>query len=94
MIEAKKSVLFWEDGICSRLVLPDQGALFQVTSLPGWSKDLRVEVAEREVVSQTRSVALRVLADRTGLTAGLSSALTRRGFAPVHDRGRILTDTR
>ena len=28
---------------------------------------------------------------RTGLTGALSGTLARRGFAPVHDRGRVLT---
>src|SRR2546423_11708521 len=37
-------------------------------------------------------VGLRVLADRTGLTAGLSAVLAKPGFYPVHDRGRVLTD--
>jgi hypothetical protein len=34
-----------------------------------------------------------MLADNTGLTGVLSKALRRRGFVPVHDRGRVLTDT-
>lgn len=38
------------------------------------------------------SVALRLLADRTGLTGQFSTALARRGFTPVHDRGRVLAD--
>lgn len=58
----------------------------------GWSKDLAVEVAGRGVVAHTGTVALRALADRTGLTDALSSALARRGFVPVHDRGRVLAD--
>jgi hypothetical protein len=33
-----------------------------------------------------------MLADRAGLTAALSGALTRRGWWPVHDRGRVLVD--
>jgi hypothetical protein len=37
-------------------------------------------------------VLLRALADRTGLTSGLSLALARRGFLPLHDRGRVLAD--
>src|SRR5258708_36139816 len=37
-------------------------------------------------------VLLGVLADRTGLTSGLSKALTRRRFIPLHDRGRVLAD--
>jgi len=44
------------------------------------------------VVSHVGSVALRMLADRTGLTGALSGALARRGFVPVHDRGRVLVD--
>jgi hypothetical protein len=59
----------------------------------GWARDLSVEVAGRGVVSHAGSVAVRALADRTGLTAGLSRALARRGFEPVHDRGRVLADT-
>ena len=57
-----------------------------------WSKGLEVEVGGHGVVSHAGSAATRMLADRTGLTGALSAALTRRGFAPVHDRGRVLTD--
>jgi hypothetical protein len=44
------------------------------------------------VVAQAGGVAVRLLADRVGLTAGLSAALTRRGFTPGHDWGRVLVD--
>src|SRR5262245_3948145 len=37
-------------------------------------------------------VGLRMLADRTGLTAGLSAVLAKPGFNPIHDRGRVLAD--
>jgi hypothetical protein len=33
-----------------------------------------------------------MLADRVGLTGGLSRTLARVGFLPVHDRGRVLVD--
>jgi hypothetical protein len=33
-----------------------------------------------------------MLADRSGLTHGLSRAVARRGFVPGRDRGRVLTD--
>jgi hypothetical protein len=33
-----------------------------------------------------------MLADRTGLTSSLSAMLVRRGFDPLHDRGRVLAD--
>jgi hypothetical protein len=35
---------------------------------------------------------LRLLAERTGLRAGLSAAMTRPGFHPVYDRGQLLID--
>jgi Transposase DDE domain group 1 len=60
--------------------------------LTAWSKDLTVEVAGHGVASHAGSAAVRALADGTGLTAGLSQALHRRGFVPVHDRGRVLAD--
>jgi len=44
------------------------------------------------VVAHAGSVALRLLSDRTGLTAELSKAMARRSFVPVHDRGRVLAD--
>jgi hypothetical protein len=37
-------------------------------------------------------VAVRLLADRVGLTGDLSSALFRRRFTPRHDRGQVLVD--
>jgi hypothetical protein len=44
------------------------------------------------VVAHAGSVALRLLADRTGLTGELSKAMARRSFRPVHDRGQVLVD--
>jgi len=44
------------------------------------------------VVAHAGSVAVRMLADRVGLTGALSSSLARRGFTPGHDRGRVLVD--
>ena len=35
---------------------------------------------------------MRLLAERAGLRAGLSAAMRRRGFDPVHDRGQVLVD--
>jgi hypothetical protein len=63
-----------------------------VDEVTGWSRDLAVEVGGHGVVSHTGAVALRALADRSGLVSGLSKALARRGFVPVHDRGRVLAD--
>ena len=44
------------------------------------------------MVSHAGSAVLRLLSDNSGLTGALSKALARRGFAPVHDRGRVLAD--
>jgi hypothetical protein len=58
-----------------------------------WSTDLTVEVAGHGVVSHAGSAVLRLLANNSGLTGALSKALRRRGYTPVHDRGRVLVDT-
>jgi hypothetical protein len=63
-----------------------------VRELTGWSKDLRVTADGTGVVGMVGVATLRMLADRTGLTGGLSAALAKPGFFPVHDRGRVLID--
>ena len=57
-----------------------------------WASGLSVTTDGTGVVAHAGSVAVRLLADRVGLTGGLSTALTRRSFRPVHDRGRVLVD--
>ena len=57
-----------------------------------WSQGLSVTADGRGVVPLAGSVAVRLLADRVGLTDRLSAALTRRGFVPGHDRGRVWVD--
>jgi len=57
-----------------------------------WSRDLRVTADGSGVVSHVGAALLRMLADRGGLTGALSGALARRGWWPVHDRGRVLVD--
>jgi hypothetical protein len=56
----------------------------------GWSRGLDVTGGGTGVVSHAGLVLLRQLADRTGLTAGLSAALP----SPLggHDRGRVFCD--
>jgi hypothetical protein len=85
-------LLAWEDGVAETKHPLTIGSTFQVDDFTGWAQGLTVEVAGRGVVSDAGAVALRALADRSGLTAGLSAATTRRGFVPVHDRGRVLSD--
>jgi len=57
-----------------------------------WSSGLSVTADGTGVVAHAGSVAVRLLADRVGLTDQLSTALGRRSFRPVHDRGRVLVD--
>jgi hypothetical protein len=56
-----------------------------VGELTGWSKDLRVTADGEGVVGMVGVAALRMLADRIGLTQILSAILARPGFRPVHD---------
>ena len=58
----------------------------------GWSQGLSVTADATGVVALAGSGAVRLLADRVGLTKLLSSALERRNFVPIHGRGRVLVD--
>ena len=44
------------------------------------------------MIAHAGNVAVRLLADRVGLTETLSTALARRGFVPGHDQGQVLVD--
>ena len=57
-----------------------------------WAAGLSVTADGTGVVALAGSAPVRLLADRVGLTDGLSAALARRGFIPVHDRGQVLVD--
>jgi hypothetical protein len=57
----------------------------------GWSRGLEVSGGGAGVVSHAGLVLLRHLADKTGLTGGLSGALASPRIL-VHDRGRVLAD--
>ncbi len=57
-----------------------------------WSQRLTVTANGDGVVAHAGAAALRLTADRSGLTAALSETLYRDDFTPGHDRGRVLTD--
>jgi DDE family transposase len=57
----------------------------------GWLRGLEVTAGGTGVVSHAGLALLRALADKTGLTGGLSRALASRRLL-VHDRGRVLAD--
>jgi Transposase DDE domain group 1 len=60
-------------------------------NVTGWSRGLEVTGGGQGVVSHAGLALLRRLADKTGLTGGLSRALATPRIL-VHDRGRVLAD--
>jgi Transposase DDE domain group 1 len=62
-----------------------------VMNVTGWSRGLEVSGGGQGVVSHAGLALLRHLADKTGLTGGLSRALASARIL-VHDRGRVLAD--
>jgi hypothetical protein len=57
-----------------------------------WSRGLSVEVGGGGTVAHAGVVLPRLLADRIGLSSGLSRVVARAGFIPLRDRGRALVD--
>jgi Transposase DDE domain group 1 len=57
----------------------------------GWSTGLDVTADGEDVVSHAGLALLRQLADKTGLTGGLSGALACSRLL-IHDRGRVMAD--
>ena len=60
--------------------------------LTSWSRGLSVTADGSGVVPLAGAIAVRLLADRVGLTDAVSAAVNRHGFTPVHDRGRVWLD--
>jgi hypothetical protein len=58
----------------------ERGGTLDVREFTGWSKDLRVTADGTGVVGMVGVVGLRMLADRTGLTAGVSKCWPGPGF--------------
>lgn len=44
------------------------------------------------MLAHAGGIATRFLADRSGLAAELSKAMSCRNFVPLHDRGRVLVE--
>src|SRR6476660_7391380 len=66
------------------------GGTLRVSKLTEWAEGLSLSAGGRKLVGKAGIVLVRRLADKTGLTGALSSALARRDFHPVHDRGTVL----
>src|SRR5690348_10519794 len=58
--------------------------------LNGWDHALKVTAAGKGLLGHAGAILLRKAADQLGLTAGLSSALRRKGSSPLLDRGTVL----
>src|SRR6266581_4218348 len=82
-------LLNWDDVECRSPCQSSSRSTFHVNAT-GWSRGLEVTGGGTGVVSHACLVLLRQLADRTGLTSGLSAALP----SPLggHDRGRVFAD--
>jgi hypothetical protein len=63
---------------------------YPMQAITKWSKNVRVEVAGKDVVRHAGNVIPRMLADATGLTSGLSEVLSRPEV--LHDRGAVMRD--
>ena len=57
-----------------------------------WTTSLHLAGSTTGLVPAVGVPLLRLLAEESGLRAGLSKALYRAGFSPVHDRGQVVTD--
>jgi hypothetical protein len=57
-----------------------------------WADGLELVGDDDRLVGFAGALPLRLLAERTGLRAGLSAAMHRQGFDPVYDRGQVLVD--
>ena len=57
-----------------------------------WADGLELVGDDDRLVGFAGALPLRLLAERTGLRAGLSAAMARWGFNPGYDRGQVLID--
>jgi hypothetical protein len=57
-----------------------------------WATGLELTGDDERLVALAGLLPLRLLAERTGLRAGLSAAMRRRGSSPLYDRGQLLAD--
>jgi Transposase DDE domain group 1 len=83
-------LLSWDDKSAEALILASSRSTWNV-QVTGWSKGLDVTADGEGIVSHAGLVLLRQLADKTGLTGGLSRALACSRLL-VHDRGRVVAD--
>jgi hypothetical protein len=57
-----------------------------------WADGLEFVGDDERLAAHAGLLPLRLLAERTGLRAGISAAMRRRDFDPLYDRGQLLAD--
>jgi Transposase DDE domain group 1 len=57
-----------------------------------WARGLEFTGDDERLVAHAGVLPARLLAERLGLTSGLSAGMRRPGFEPVYDRGQVLLD--
>ena len=57
-----------------------------------WAAGLELVGDDERLVAHAGLLPVRLLAERTGLRAGLSAAMRGRGSSPLYDRGQLLVD--
>jgi hypothetical protein len=57
-----------------------------------WADRLELVGDDDRLVGFAGALPVRLLAERSGLRAAVTAAMTRRGSAPVYDRGQLLVD--
>jgi hypothetical protein len=57
-----------------------------------WAAGLELVGDDERLVAHAGLLPLRLLAERSGLRAGLSAAMRRRGSSPLFDRGQLVVD--
>jgi hypothetical protein len=80
-----------EDAMCLGPRLAEAGCTSFVQST-SWADQLELIGDDDRLVGFAGALPLRLLAERTGLRAGLSRAMARRRFNPSYDRGQVLID--
>jgi hypothetical protein len=83
-------LLNWDDKSVEALINTSSRSTSKV-HITGWSKNLEVTAGGEGIVSHAGLALLRQLADKTGLTGGLSRALASPRLL-IHDRGRVAAD--
>src|SRR6202022_4348527 len=88
----RKVPLNWENVDCRDHRATQIQEHFSMGNPTGWVRGLVVSGDGKNLAPHAGGGVLRLLADQTGLTRAFSGALVRRGFSPVHDRGRVFAD--